>query len=106
MEPFITADEEFIGIERSKAKEIRDSQWWTNRKGNGRCYYCERNFRPADLSMDHKQPIIRGGRSTRNNVVACCKECNTEKGYMLLSEWIQQRQDQGRPLACARHELY
>lgn len=106
MDSFIAADEAFQKQERSKARELRASQWWKNRQGSGKCYYCERRFPPKELSMDHKQPIVRGGRTTKNNVVACCKECNTEKGYMLLGEWIAQRIEEGRPLACARHELY
>ena len=106
MEPFIPADEAFQRVERNKARDLRAGDWWRNRRGAGRCYYCERPFHPDDLSMDHKHPIARGGRSTKGNVVPCCKECNTEKGYMMLSEWIAQRAEEGRPLPCARHELY
>lgn len=106
MEPFTPADPEFQRIERNKAREMRASAWWTNRRGSGRCYYCERSFHPKELSMDHKQPIVRGGRTTKSNVVPCCKDCNNEKGYMLLSEWISQRMEEGHPLPCARHELY
>jgi len=102
----ITVSDDFIRAERNKAREIRQSQWWRNKLGNGKCYYCEQLFHPDDLSMDHKTPIIRGGRSTRNNVVPCCKDCNNEKKYHLLGEWIAKRQEEGRPLACARYELY
>ena len=107
MEPFIShTDEETVARERSKARELRASQWWKNQMGNGRCYYCGGHFRPKDLSMDHKTPIVRGGRSSKNNLVPSCKECNNEKKYMLLGEWIAQRQEEGRPLACAKSELY
>ena len=30
--------------------------------------------------MDHVVPLARGGRSTRGNVVPCCRECNQAKG--------------------------
>lgn len=106
MDAFISADEEFQKTERAKARELRASAWWKNRVGTGRCYYCERSVHPSELSMDHKQPIVRGGRTSRNNVVPSCKDCNNEKGYQLLGEWIAQRQDQGLPLPCARYELY
>ncbi|MEZ4578779.1 MAG: HNH endonuclease [Desulfobacterales bacterium] len=29
--------------------------------------------------MDHIVPISKGGQSTKNNVVPCCKTCNSEK---------------------------
>ena len=33
--------------------------------------------------MDHVVPLVRGGRSTKGNVVPACKECNTTKKYKL-----------------------
>jgi 5-methylcytosine-specific restriction protein A len=32
--------------------------------------------------MDHIVPIARGGKSTKGNVVPCCKKCNNEKKYL------------------------
>jgi 5-methylcytosine-specific restriction endonuclease McrA len=37
--------------------------------------------------MDHIIPLSRGGRSTKGNVVPCCKECNTAKKQLLPMEW-------------------
>jgi 5-methylcytosine-specific restriction endonuclease McrA len=106
MPSFITTvDEADLARERTRARELRDSRWWQNQKGNGRCYYCGGRFRPGDLSMDHKTPLIRGGRSTKGNLVPACKDCNNEKKYLLLREWVAAREAEGRPLACARHEL-
>ncbi len=31
--------------------------------------------------MDHLIPISRGGKSSKNNCVPSCKECNSKKGY-------------------------
>lgn len=84
---FEAADEEHCRKEKAKAREIRQSQWWKNVLGQGKCYYCGRRVHPRELTMDHKIPIIRGGRSTRGNLVACCKECNNKKKYLLPSEW-------------------
>ena len=36
--------------------------------------------------MDHTIPIVRGGKSTKGNVVPACKECNTRKKHRLLME--------------------
>ena len=107
MQAFVTlVDEATKKRERDKARALRQSQWWKNQLGKGRCYYCGRSFPPNALTMDHKTPIIRGGRSTKNNLVACCKPCNNEKKHRLLSEWVAIREQEGRPLDCARHELY
>lgn len=87
IEDSFRADEAFIRREKAKAQELRRSQWWKNRCGTGVCHYCGRHFRPSELTMDHLVPISRGGRSTRGNVVPCCKECNTSKHSLLPCEW-------------------
>lgn len=84
---FIPADDEHVRREKAKARELRRSQWWKNVLGRGQCHYCKQRFHPHDLTMDHVVPVIRGGRSTRGNVVPCCKECNSRKTYLLPVEW-------------------
>ena len=37
--------------------------------------------------MDHLVPLVRGGRSTKGNLVPACKECNTAKKQRLAFEW-------------------
>lgn len=84
---FITADEEHIKREKAKARELRDSQWWKRKRASGICHYCGRKFKPAELTMDHLIPIVRGGKSVHGNLVPACKECNNKKKYFLPTEW-------------------
>ena len=38
--------------------------------------------------MDHLIPLVRGGKSTKGNLVAACKTCNSKKKYSLpWEEW-------------------
>jgi 5-methylcytosine-specific restriction protein A len=37
--------------------------------------------------MDHLIPIVRGGKSVLGNVVPACKDCNSKKKFLLLTEW-------------------
>ncbi len=80
------SDEE-VRRERAKARELRSSQWWKRKRSSGICYYCERQFPPKELTMDHIVPLIRGGKSTKGNIVPSCKECNSKKKHMLPVEW-------------------
>ncbi|MEO0326027.1 MAG: HNH endonuclease [Myxococcota bacterium] len=41
------------------------------------CQYCGSG---QDLTLDHVLPRSRGGASTWENLVACCRECNLGKG--------------------------
>ena len=83
----IEVSEQEIKREREKARELRKSQWWKNRLDRGLCHYCGNRFKADELSMDHIVPVIRGGKSTRGNLVPACKECNNRKKHMLPVEW-------------------
>lgn len=86
--PFLVpVDEKQIRAERAKARELRRSAWWKNKRSAGRCFYCGKEVGAQALTMDHKVPIIRGGRTTRGNVVPACKPCNDDKKHRLPTEW-------------------
>jgi 5-methylcytosine-specific restriction endonuclease McrA len=84
---FVEVDESHVKIEKQKARDLRSSQWWKQKCAKGVCHYCGKKIPAKELTMDHIVPIIRGGKSTKGNVVACCKACNSEKKYMLPMEW-------------------
>ena len=87
-DPFIVSvTEEEIKREREKARALRKTRWWKQRLSRGTCYYCGRRFSPNELTMDHIIPMIRGGRSTKNNIATACKDCNNKKKHMLPMEW-------------------
>jgi 5-methylcytosine-specific restriction enzyme A len=83
---FIAVTEEEIRRERAKARELRASAWWKQKRAAGVCHYCGQKFPAAALTMDHIVPIVRGGKSTKGNVVPACKECNNKKKHGLAWE--------------------
>lgn len=44
------------------------------------CQFCGRTLPAAELTLDHVVPRSRGGRSSWDNLVACCYQCNNSKG--------------------------
>src|SRR6202795_1433395 len=40
------------------------------------CQFCGRIFPSSELTLDHVVPRSRGGRSSWENLVACCYRCN------------------------------
>ncbi|MHC1730271.1 MAG: HNH endonuclease [Syntrophobacteraceae bacterium] len=83
----VSVSPEQLRKEKEKARDLRRSQWWKRRISRGICHYCQRNIPPAELTMDHIVPLIRGGKSSRGNAVPACKECNSRKKYLLPIEW-------------------
>jgi 5-methylcytosine-specific restriction endonuclease McrA len=86
-----------IAREKLKARKLRNSQWWKNRIAKGICYYCQKQFAPEDLTMDHIVPLSRGGHSTKGNVVPCCKPCNSRKKTLTPTEMILNKGDEEAP---------
>jgi 5-methylcytosine-specific restriction endonuclease McrA len=50
------------------------------------CQYCAKVLPSAELTLDHVIPRSRGGLSSWENLVACCQECNRNKGNQLIHE--------------------
>ncbi len=61
------------------------------------CQYCGKRSR--DLTLDHVVPRSRGGQSTWENLVACCRACNGRKGNRLLKDVGMRLLHQPQPLA-------
>ena len=91
---FNMVDEREIKREKEKARRLRRTHWWYSRVQKGKCYYCGQMVGRENLTMDHVVPLIRGGKSSKGNLVAACKECNNKKKYLLPLEWEEYlRQD-------------
>ncbi len=52
---------------------------------NQACEYCEKT---SDLSWDHIIPRSKGGPDTADNLILCCKSCNSSKGSKGIYAWF------------------
>ena len=84
---FDAPDDAEIRREKNKARDLRKSRWWQQKTASGKCYFCGKKTSFKNLTMDHLVPLSRGGRSTKDNLVPCCKNCNNKKKSMLPLEW-------------------
>ena len=50
------------------------------------CAYCGRELPIFQLTLDHIIPQAKGGKTTKKNLVLCCRRCNTKKGCQMLYE--------------------
>jgi hypothetical protein len=55
----------------------------------GVCYYCGKHVEGKDKTVDHKIPIIRGGKTWYSNLVIACKRCNRNKSNMTDAEYME-----------------
>jgi len=53
-------------------------------RDNFSCQYCYKRFSANDLTFDHLVPRCMDGKTTWNNVVSACTNCNLKKGRRLI----------------------
>ena len=77
---YTPASEEHIEREKQKGRELRRSQWGgRNRRGEGRCHYCNGRFPPKELTMDPRRAcrsrrlLGQGQRRPLLQRMQCCK---------------------------------
>lgn len=49
------------------------------RRDNFTCQYCNKKPGTTELTLDHVQPKSRGGKTTWDNIVCACVDCNAKK---------------------------
>lgn len=65
-------------------------------RDDNQCQYCGTMGR--ELTIDHIVPKRLGGKATWENLVACCRRCNSKKGDKLLSQTgMRLRREPRRP---------
>ena len=69
-----------ISREREAARRLKSSTWWKAQIRSGHCGYCGQMVGERALTMDHRVPVARGGRTTPGNVIPSCRSCNQAKG--------------------------
>jgi 5-methylcytosine-specific restriction enzyme A len=85
---FITeVSPETLQQEKGKTRALKKTRWWQRQMDRAICFYCQKPVARDQATLDHIVPLIRGGRSTRSNVVLACKTCNSRKKYLLPMEW-------------------
>jgi hypothetical protein len=55
------------------------------------CYYCQREMREDQTTLDHMTPLARGGANTLENSCLACSMCNHLKGPLTAEEFMHCR---------------
>lgn len=54
------------------------------------CAYCSRDYKPymsGQFTIDHVDPLSKGGGRGLANLVGCCRSCNESKGNRTPQQW-------------------
>lgn len=71
---------------------LRDEVLW---RDGPQCHYCgvltpgySDGTHAHDRTVDHKIPVDRGGKDEVDNLVICCRKCNSQKGTLPYEVFI------------------
>ncbi len=69
----------FIARRHRVLKREHTEEEWEEKKiaYDNKCAYCGTN--EVKLTKDHVIPVVKQGRDTIDNIVPCCKSCNSKK---------------------------
>ncbi len=67
-------------FDRVPRRHVRFSRTNIYARDRNTCQYCGRRHARSQLNLDHVVPRAQGGRSTWENVVCSCVQCNRRKG--------------------------
>ncbi len=71
------------GYDKLPGQEVKFSRETLFERDHYRCQYCGNDFDEAQLNMDHVIPRDRGGRTSWENIVTSCIQCNSHKANRL-----------------------
>ena len=87
-----------IAFDRVPKRHVRFSRINIYARDNFTCQYCGVRYPRSELNLDHVIPRSLGGRSTWDNVVCSCLECNRRKGgHTLAQAGLTLRRPPARP---------
>lgn len=63
--------------------------WIRKNLNNPICVYCGRNIYTNILSIDHKIPYVKGGKTEIGNLTVCCTYCNEGKDNLTQNQYLK-----------------
>jgi 5-methylcytosine-specific restriction endonuclease McrA len=53
------------------------------------CAYCRAPLGVREATLDHVVPKAKGGLTVKQNLVACCLQCNAAKQHADWQDWLR-----------------
>ena len=57
------------------------------------CHYCNKQLTRFSATLDHIQPVSRGGDNSYENLVAACLLCNSQRNAQPIMDYLTRKQD-------------
>jgi hypothetical protein len=75
---------------RISARRVRRTAWWQSyvELSGGCCAYC--HVADEALTLEHIEPLAKGGTNAPDNLLPVCGDCNHAKGSLTLRAFVDE----------------
>ena len=87
----LRASEEISTIETKKELDfynVQENRLKVFERDGYKCHYCAKQLTRFSATLDHIQPVSKGGDNSYDNLVTACLHCNSERGNKPLMDFI------------------
>jgi len=88
------AEKETVEIDTNKELDyynIQENRLKIFERDGYKCHYCQKQLTRFSATLDHIQPVSRGGDNSYENLTTACLHCNSERGNKPIMDIIQQK---------------
>lgn len=82
-----------VAVRRGATRTEKIYRKKVHEEAAGRCYLCGVAVLLADMHLEHKHPLSRGGSHTYDNIGCACRDCNLSKQNKTETEFLQYRKE-------------
>lgn len=75
-------ERKYTKSERNLIKQFKETH-------EHKCIYCGKELKDNEITIDHLEPIDKGGNTTVDNLGIACKECNKDKANMSYEDYLE-----------------
>ena len=70
---------------------VRENRIRVFERDGYKCHYCKKQLTRFSATLDHIQPVSKGGDNSYGNLITACLHCNSERGNKPVMDIIQRK---------------
>ena len=72
---------------------VRENRLKVFERDSYKCHYCSKQLTRFSATIDHIQPVSRGGDNSIENLITSCLHCNAERGNKPVMDFIEKQKN-------------
>lgn len=89
MEKHLSTDAEQINLNKElDFYNVPENRHKVFERDGYKCHYCEKQLTRFSATLDHIQPVSKGGDNSFENLITACLHCNAERGNKPVMDFV------------------